>query len=297
MAVPDTVGMLPGMVSSRRIHTYAHDGLIFEVTDTGPLDGEVVVLLHGFPQKASSWERVSALLHDEGYRTIAPDMRGYSPAARPRGRRRYRADLLTADVAALLARVGGPVHLVGHDWGAAVGWSVAAAHPDLVRTYTSVSVPHPAAFVASFGQSLQALKSWYMLFFQLPVVPELLLSRDSVLRRRSLASMGMDRELRDRFQAEMIDGGALPGGLGYYRGLPFSASSIGGKVRVPVTHVWSSGDDALVRKGAELCERYVDADYELVVLEGVSHWIPDHAPQVLVDAITRRARSASPQAA
>lgn len=281
------------MPADRRIRIYTHDGLTFDVVDEGPIDGEPVVLLHGFPQTSSSWRQVSDLLHEQGYRTIAPDMRGYSPGARPKGRSAYAGDRLTGDVAALLRVVGLPAHLVGHDWGSAVGWSVAAAHPELVRSWTAVSVPHPAAFMASMVRSSQLLKSWYMLFFQLPKVPELVLTHAGALRRRSLANMGMDARLREQFESEILAGGALPGGLGYYRGLPFSASGIGGKVRVPTTMVWSSGDAALGRKGVDLTPRYVDAPYELVVLQGVSHWIPDHAPQVLADAIVRRARSAA----
>jgi pimeloyl-ACP methyl ester carboxylesterase len=285
--------MLTAMASPRRIRTYAHDGLTFDVTDGGPIDGEPVVLLHGFPQTSTSWDRVSALLHEEGYRTLAPDLRGYSPGARPSGRRAYAGELLAADVAALLERVGRPVHLVGHDWGSAVGWYVAASRPDLLLSWTAVSVPHPAAFMASMTRSTQLLKSWYMGFFQLPVLPELLLTRARGLRERALAHAGMDRRLRERFQVEMVEGGALPGGLGYYRGLPFSMASVGGTVRVPTMMVWSTGDVALGRKGVDLTPQHVDAPYELVVLQGVSHWIPDHEPQVLVDAITRRARAAA----
>lgn len=285
--------MLTAMAPARRIHTYSHDGLTFDVVDTGPIGGEPVVLLHGFPQTATSWEKVSELLHAEGYRTIAPDLRGYSRGARPAGRRAYAGDLLAADVAALLQVVGRPVHLVGHDWGSAVGWIVAASRPELLQSWTAVSVPHPAAFVASMTRSSQLLKSWYMGFFQLPVVPELLLTRVKGLRERALAHAGMDAPLRERFQTEIIDAGALPGGLGYYRGLPFSMGSLGGTVRVPTTMVWSTGDVALGRKGVDLTPQHVDAPYELVVLQGVSHWIPDHEPQVLVDAIARRARAAA----
>jgi pimeloyl-ACP methyl ester carboxylesterase len=279
------------MATRRRIHTYTHDGLTFDVRDTGPIGGEPVVLLHGFPQTSSSWDRVSALLHEEGYRTIAPDLRGYSPGARPSGRSAYAADRLAGDVAALLAVVGTPVHLVGHDWGSAIGWTVAARRPELLLSWTAVSVPHPAAFVASILRSTQLLKSWYMGFFQLPLVPELVLTHAKGVRERALAHAGMDRPLRERFAAEIIDAGALPGGLGFYRALPFSAGSFQGRVTVPTTMVWSSGDVALGRKGIDLTPQYVDAPYELVVLEGVSHWIPDHEPQVLVDAITRRARA------
>ena len=89
--------------------------------DEGPLDGVPVVLLHGFPERASTWRDVAPLLHARGFRTLAPDQRGYSPGARPPRRRDYRVALLAGDVVALIERIGRPVHLVGHDWGAVVG--------------------------------------------------------------------------------------------------------------------------------------------------------------------------------
>lgn len=274
-----------------RITSFRNDELTFDVTDSGPIDGEVVVLLHGFPQTSTSWDRVVPLLNDQGFRTLAPDLRGYSPGARPRGRRAYRAELLVGDVAALLQEVGAPVHLIGHDWGAAVSWSVAVAHPERLRTHTSVSVPHPAAFVRSMGSSTQLLHSWYMGFFQLPLLPEVLLGRFPSIFHRALARTGMDRALRERTWVEMIRGGALRGGLGYYRALPFSAGSLGGRCRVPTTHVWSTGDVALTRKGADLCEQYVSAPYRLEVIEGASHWIPDQHPEELARIIVARARA------
>jgi len=146
-----------------RITIFTRDGLVFDVRDTGPPDGTPVLLLHGFPQDSRSWDAVSPLLHARGYRTIAPDQRGYSPGARPRPRRAYRASELTGDIVELIEVAGlGPVHLVGHDWGAAVAWGLAAARPDLLRSLTALSVPHPAAFVQSLLTSSQALKSWYI---------------------------------------------------------------------------------------------------------------------------------------
>ena len=113
------------------------------------------------PSGRRSWRAVAPLLHAHGLRTLAPDQRGYSPGARPRRRRDYRLDRLVADVVALVDEVGRPVHLVGHDWGAVVAWVLAATRPDLVRTLTAVSVPHPAAFVRAALTSRQGLRSWY----------------------------------------------------------------------------------------------------------------------------------------
>jgi pimeloyl-ACP methyl ester carboxylesterase len=276
-----------------RISTYRHDSLSFDVLDDGPLDGEAVLLLHGFPQRASQWREVSRLLHAQGLRTLAPDQRGYSPGARPRGPRAYRLHELVGDTVALIDRYGAPVHLVGHDWGAAVAWATAAAHPDLVRTLTTVSVPHPDAFVQSLRSSDQALRSWYFLLFQPPGLVELLARRAPTMVDRALRRGGLTEQEVVAFRSEIVEYGALPGALRWYRALPFGGGPPVGAVRVPTTHVWSDRDTALARRGAELTAGLVHAPYELVVLRGRGHWIPTHAPGPLSDAILARVRSVS----
>lgn len=277
------------MTTTGRLTSFEHDGLTFDVRDHGPADGEIVVLLHGFPQTSTSWEQVARALHGRGYRTIAPDQRGYSPGARPRGRRAYRTSALVADLRALVGALdAGPVHLVGHDWGAAVAWPFAARCPESVRTLTAVSVPHPAAFLRSMLRSDQALRSYYMLLFQLPWLPERLGrlgALESFLRRAR-----MDDEQLERFRSEIVDGDALTGGLNWYRAMPLgSLGGLGTRVTVPTTHVWSDGDTALARRGAELASEYVTGPYRLEVLYGVSHWIPEHAPEALAEIIAARA--------
>lgn len=294
--------------------TFTRGPLRFRAVVDGPEDGEPVVLLHGFPQRVSSWDAVAPLLHEAGFRTIALDQRGYCATARPRGRRAYRLSELVNDVVALLdamaasesgpakdsqpatdtvsASESGPAsaHIVGHDWGAAVAWALAAAHPERVRSLTAVSVPHLAAFTKSMVTSDQLLRSWYIGLFQLPVVPERLLTSRGAFIERALAGMGMSRAMIERFHSEMADDGAVPGGLGWYRALPFaSPKGSTGRVRVPTTFVWSDDDAALGRRGAELTGRFVDADYLFVELPGVSHWIPEERPTELADAIIARA--------
>ncbi|MDN5892506.1 MAG: alpha/beta fold hydrolase [Nocardioides sp.] len=272
-----------------RLTTFTHDGLTFDVRDTGPIDGEVVVLLHGFPQRASSWDKVANLLHGHGYRTVAPDQRGYSPGARPPRRRDYTLDLLVGDVVALIHTLDAPrkVHLVGHDWGACVAWPVAARNPDLVASLVSVSVPHPAAFLRSM-LGKQLFKSWYIAAFQLPWIPEKILG-DPARSKKALRGMGMSHEMAATFRKDIVDHGALSGALNWYRALPLSNPRLtGGRVRVPTTHVWSDGDAALGQRGAQLAEEYVEAPYELQVLAGVSHWIPDEVPETLAEIVCER---------
>jgi pimeloyl-ACP methyl ester carboxylesterase len=275
-----------------RLSTFHHDGLDFDVLEGGPVDGEPVVLLHGFPERATAWDGVTELLQAQGLHTLAPDQRGYSPGARPRGRWSYRLSRLVGDVVALAERTGGPVHVVGHDWGAIVGWALAAQRPDLVRSLTAVSVPHPGAFLGAALHGDQLAKSWYFALFATPLLVETMLAAKPDAFDVPLRKGGMTREDVARFHTDIVESGALPGALGWYRALPFVPPSLArAQIIVPTTYVWSDRDVALTRDAAERCAAHVSADYELVVLAGVSHWVPRQAPEQLADAILARVRS------
>ena len=108
---------------------YSHDGLTFDVSDDGPTDGELVVLLHGWPQDRTAWDKVTPHLTSAGLRVIAPDLRGYSPGARPGNHLDYEITQMVGDVVALLDEVGAErAHVVGHDWGGALAWAIAQLH-------------------------------------------------------------------------------------------------------------------------------------------------------------------------
>ena len=156
---------------------FERDGLVFPVRDSGPSEGPVAVLLHGFPQTADAYDEVVRQLTAQGVRTLVPTQRGYAASSLPRDRSGYTTAETTADVVALLDAAGVErAHLVGHDWGAAPAWGMGAWNPDRVASLTVLSTPHPAAMGAALRSSTPALRSWYMAFFQLPVIPELLLT-------------------------------------------------------------------------------------------------------------------------
>jgi len=271
------------------IRTLHHDGLTFDVLDEGPRDGKPVVLLHGFPERSSTWRLVAPILHEAGLRTIALDQRGYSPGARPGRRRDYKVSNLVGDVVALIEEVGEPVHLVGHDWGAAVGWAVTLRRPDLLRSWTAVSVPHPAAFARAMKTKSQRRRSRYMLFFNVPVLPELSARRAGGRFDQSMSRAGMTAEEVARFRDEIVEYGALPHALGWYRALPLlKAGETDHKTTVPTTFVWSDRDIAITRSGAEATAKWVDAPYQFLELPGVSHWIPTQAPDDCAAAIIER---------
>jgi pimeloyl-ACP methyl ester carboxylesterase len=254
-----------------------------------------VVLLHGFPQDCTAFDRMAPALHAAVLRTLAPDQRGYSPGARPVGRPHYRIREIVDDVLALLDAGGlDRAHVVGHDWGGGVAWALAAWHPERVRTLTALSTPHPAAMQKSLLTSDQGLRSYYMGLFQLPLLPEtVLLTRDGALLRRALTRGGLPAEAVERYVARMREPGALSAALNWYRALPWSLRGQQvGRVTVPTLHVWSTGDTFLGRTATEATARFVDAPYRLEVLEDVPHWIPELAADETAALVTAHVKTA-----
>jgi pimeloyl-ACP methyl ester carboxylesterase len=276
------------------VDSFRRGDMVFDVTDGGPPDGEPVVLLHGFPQDRTAFDRLAPVLHGAELRTLAPDQRGYSPGARPTGRGQYRVRETVEDVLALLdAAELDSAHVVGHDWGGGTAWALAAWHPDRVRTLTALSTPHPAAMQQALLHSDQALRSYYMGLFQLPFLPETaLLAGHGALLRRALSRGGLPAEAVDRYVARMREPGALSAALNWYRALPWSARDPVGKVRVPTLHVWSTGDAFLGRAATEATARFVDGPYRLEVLDGVPHWIPELAADRVGELVTAHVRTA-----
>lgn len=294
-------------VDTPPLTSFTRDGLTFEVVDGGPRDGEVVVLLHGFPEDASAWTAVSERLHDNGFRTLAPDQRGYSPGASPTGTDAYRVTQLVRDVLALVDASGAErVHLVGHDWGGAVAWTTALSSPERLLSLTVLSTPHPTAMARALRTPDQARRSWYMLAFQVPGLPERVLSRSM---RRFLTSAGLPADHAERYAARFASPASLRGPIGWYRAsAPWRSLSSRGsgrrtgagatkgagaqrssQVRVPTTYMWGRHDVALGRAAAEGTADLVDADYRFVELDA-GHWLPECHPDEVAEAITERAR-------
>jgi pimeloyl-ACP methyl ester carboxylesterase len=260
---------------------YRRGDLTFDVVDRGPRDGPPVVLLHGFPQFNTSWQPVMDRLVDQGFRCLAPNQRGYSPRARPTRRRDYRFTELARDTVALIDELGEDrVHLVGHDLGAAVAWTLAAQVPQRLATLSALSVAHPAAFLRSIPTSRQGLASWYIYAFQLPWIPELVLSRrgNAGLAEALSSSHGQSRDAAERDARTMLDAGALRSAINWYRAMPLTDPRSALPVSVPTMFVWSDGDTACLEQGARACGRYVTGEYRFETLRGVSHWMVDERP-------------------
>jgi pimeloyl-ACP methyl ester carboxylesterase len=264
------------------MESFSRSGLTFRVADHGPGDGPAVVLLHGFPGSAATWDGVVGALVKQGLRALVPDQRGYSPSARPSGRRPYRLPELVADVLALADAAGlGAVHLVGHDWGAVVSWAVAAAHPQRVRSLTALATPHPAAFAAALPRG-QALRSAYVGLFWLPALPErVLLARGAAGLRAFLTVSGLSPPWRETYAAAMLEPGALTGALAWYRALsPSGPRATVGRVSVPTCFVAASRDVSASPAAVARSGDFVDGPYRLEKVQA-SHWLPeDHADLV-----------------
>ncbi|MDJ0360678.1 alpha/beta hydrolase [Rhodococcus sp. H29-C3] len=266
--------------------TITIEDLVFDVRAEGPDDGTPVVLLHGFPQTSLSWREVAPRLHTAGMRTLAPDQRGYSPGARPSGVAEYTSAKLVADVLGLLDAFDlESAHIVGHDWGAAVAWQLAARHPERVRSLTAVSVPHTAAFGRALREDEdQKARSSYMQLLRIEGKAEQVLLEHDAARLRAMFGSSC---AVDSYVEHLSRPGALTAALNWYRAMTSDFGRLE-SVQVPTTYVWSNHDSAIGRAAAERCAEFVDADYTFVELDGISHWVPEEAPERLADEICTR---------
>ncbi|GAB3199532.1 alpha/beta hydrolase [Geodermatophilus arenarius] len=265
--------------------------LTFDVRADGPGDGRPVVLLHGFPETSASWAAVTPRLAEAGLRTYAVDQLGYSPGARPLDVDSYALPNLVQVTADLMTAMDVPVaDVVGHDWGANVAWALAGWHPDRVRSLTAVSVPHPTAFTAAYRSDPEQKErsSYIRLFWQEGKAEEVLLA-DGARRLRRMYGDAVAPEAVDEYVAVLSAPGALTAALNWYRAM--SSSTPVDDVTVPTTFVWSDADIAIGRIAAEGCGSFVAGDYRFVELPGVSHWIPEQAPDQLAAAILDRIAS------
>jgi pimeloyl-ACP methyl ester carboxylesterase len=266
-------------------------GLTFDVHIGGPADGPPVLLLHGFPQNANEWAQVAEDLRARGARTIAPDLRGYSPGARPRAVSAYRAAELAADVVGMLDVLDiRRAHLVGHDWGALTAWYVAGSAADRVKSLTALSVPHPQAFARAVrtDPDQQERSAYFALFRQPGVAEETLLADDALGLRAFFHGSTMSPAVLDGYVAPLRAPSALTAALNYYRAMSLTDPTALGPIDLPVTFVWSDDDMAIGRVAAEGCAEFCTSEYRYVELAGVSHWVVDDSPLDVLDAAAHR---------
>lgn len=193
-----------------------NDGLVLAVRSYGPRDGTPVLVLHGFPEMGTTWAPLAQRL--EGVRIVAPDLRGHGFSDAPRRVSAYRLDRLLGDVVALVDLVGGPLHVVGHDWGGALSWLLVERHPERVRTATILSAPHPLVLrSALLGDPEQRRRGAYVLKAQLPVLPERYLARDDSALLAGLFSETHDDDEIETYRVAWSRPGVVRGMLNWYR--------------------------------------------------------------------------------
>jgi len=261
---------------------------------TGPKNGPVVVLLHGFPEFWYSWHKQIAPLAAAGFRVIVPDQRGYNRSSKPSGVRSYALTELVSDVIAIADQLGQErIFLAGHDWGAAVAWSVALLYPNRIARLAILNVPHPSVMGRYLMQNRRQLrKSWYMFFFQIPYFPEAFLSASNF--RRGIASLvGSSRpgtfsaDDLAQYRSAWSQPGALTGMINWYRAAFRHRTTFPDRiVRVPTRILWGMRDAFLMAEMAQDSLRYC-TDAELIQFPDATHWLQHEEParvsQLLVD--------------
>lgn len=284
----------PPLVKDRSSHSLsvAHEllevpanGLEFVVTVAGPPDGEALVLLHGFPETSLEWRFMMPGLVEAGYRIIAIDQRGYSPGARPLAVEAYSVLTLASDVLAIADAMSvRGFHLVGHDWGGGVAWLVAKLAPLRVMSLTAVSTPHPDAMKSQLDDTTSCQHSASAYF-------DLVTADDAASRLIAEGTDFFPEEYREGFlpdlqvyQEVLGDEPALDATLNWYRAniddRRFNTLAMGA-VDTPTLYVLGAEDRFFCRDTAELTAKYVAADYEFVVLDGIGHFVPEQDPHGL----------------
>ena len=257
------------------------NGLGFEFVDEGA--GTPVILLHGFPDTSALWRHQIAALTSAGFRTIAPDMRGRGRSDRPADVADYALPKIVGDVTGIMDALGiQRAHVVGHDWGAAVAWLVAALAPDRVDHLVAISVGYPGAAGLPTLEALQ--KSWYRLLFQFDGVAEDLVQRhDWYLMRELLQGGGEDF---DRYVTNLSEPGALTSALNWYRANLQPDRLLGPGPSLPAVAAPTMGifgtADLYLTEGAMLNSApKVTGPWRYERLEGVGHFVPLQAPDQL----------------
>ncbi|HVY27049.1 MAG TPA: alpha/beta hydrolase [Polyangiaceae bacterium] len=259
-------------------------------------NGKPVLLLHGFPDSSLGFRELCEALAAKGFRAIAPDLKGYGLSDKPEGLAPYRSSAALEDLAALArwaaadAGGDGKVAVLGHDWGGTLSYCLASEHPELVSKLVVINAAHPESYARALTRSLQLLRSWYILFFQLRGIAEWLVTRRSVFRwmmRRLVARKARMTEARvEAARRELLRPGAVRAALSYYRAAfkwPIKAPR---RIEAPTLILWGDADPALDPKLLDdLSERTTQLAVHHVAGAGhFVHW--DDPDRVLTELLT-----------
>jgi pimeloyl-ACP methyl ester carboxylesterase len=270
------------MIETTKLKT--RSGLAFTADVAGPAGGDLVLMLHGFPESRHSWRGALPGLAAAGYRAVAPDQRGYSPGARPDPAKleNYAYEKMIADaieIAAAAGYAGKRFHLVGHDWGGQVSWGVAGMHPGRLASLTILSRPHPQSFrrALQMPDGEQKHRSRHHRKFLEPETGGMLLDDDARRLRRNLSSQGVPDAAIEEHLGVLGNPAALEGALAWYRANVGLVADLG-EIKVPTLYIWGDADATVGPAAAHGTRDFVSAAYAMEVLPGVGHFVMDQAP-------------------
>ena len=268
------------------------NGIRFHYVTAG--EGPLVILLHGFPQFWYAWRHQIPALASR-FKVVAPDLRGYGDSDKPPNVADYRTDILAADVAALVKALGHDrAHVVGHDWGGAVAWTVALEQPHVVEKLVVLNCPHPKPFAKALRSNLRQLgRSWYIFFFQIPWLPEAIVRyAPEQMAERMFRGMAVrkdtfsDEDIR-QFRESWLKPGALTGMVNYYRATFRNVAAMReldrSEVRIaaPTLLIWAEDDVALGKELTYGMEPLFSGPFRTHYVPGCSHWVNEEQPDLV----------------
>ena len=251
-------------------------------------EGPLILFLHGFPEFWYSWRKqIPEFAQD--HKAVAIDLRGYNDSDKPESPSAYVMAEFVRDVKGVIEGLGYQrCILVAHDWGGAIAWNFAYAHPEMVEKLVILNLPHPAKFAAGLTTPQQFLRSWYIFFFQIPVLPELLIQLDDyrvlelAFRERAIDKMAFSDADIEAYKNAFAKRGAVTAALNYYRNV-FESGLTGrqwGVLDVPTLMIWGENDTALGKELTYGTEQYV-RDFRIKYIPNCSHWVQQERPELV----------------
>nr|WP_299383471.1 alpha/beta hydrolase [Allomuricauda sp.] len=252
--------------------------LVFDCRTMGNSGDESILFLHGFPETSHMWKKLMSSFAEKGYYCVAPNLRGYSKGACPKGKKHYHIELLAGDILAISKALNlSRFHLVGHDWGAVIGWKVVHDHPELILSWTALSVPHIQAFGKAIVEDAEQRKmSQYVRDFQWPYLPERNIRKNDFKLFKRLWKYSDPKEVEDYLKV-FRNPRQLTAALNYYRAnyahlKKASKGGILGHIQRPTLFIYGNRDLAIGSYAVKESHPYMKNEYEYLELEA-GHWL------------------------
>jgi pimeloyl-ACP methyl ester carboxylesterase len=258
----------------------------------GPQNGPLAILLHGFPEFWYGWRHQITPLAKAGLRVVVPDQRGYNQSSKPKDWQAYKVPNLVGDVIGIANRFEREhFMLAGHDWGGIIAWACAMEHEDRVDRLAILNAPHPSVFW-NYARThpAQLLRSWYVFFLQLPLLPEFLFEAGNFrMMTETLAKTSrpgtFSKEDFEAYRKTWRQTGAPAGMINWYRALRASTPSSNPELGIPVRILWGARDRFLAADLAELSLRCCRGG-KLTVFPEATHWLQHEEAATISSALT-----------